>query len=171
MNQGFSDINSFETLFRTYFEPLVNFVNSRINHYENSEEIVQDTFMKLWDSRDTLVIRTSVKSYLYQATKNTMIDFIRKSKHINVDIDSINHIPIEGEVDLDPYIIRSELEKALLTLKEKNRIIFKLNKFEGLTYKEIAEHLNMSERGVEDNISRAVKSLKDILKDNKHIFK
>lgn len=171
MNQGFSDIKSFETLFKTYFEPLVNFVNSRINHFENSEEIVQDTFTKMWENRDNLFIKTSVKSYLYQATKNTMIDFIRKSKSIHVDIDSINHVPIEEEKELDPYIIRAELEKALLKLKDKNRLIFKLNKFEGLNYKEIAEHLNMSERGVEDNISRAVKTLKDILKENKYIYK
>lgn len=168
MENSFNDIESFEKLFKTYFSPLVNFINSKINHLENSEEIVQSTFLKLWENRESLEINTSIKSYLYQSSKNTMIDFIRKSKIVTSELEeSLENIPDNTEIELDPYVIRSQIELALSDLKEKNQQIFRLNKFEGLTYKEIAKYLDMSERGVEDNIARATKHVKEKLINNK----
>ncbi len=163
MNTSLSNIKNFEQIFKDYYEPLVNFVNSRIHNIENSEEIVQDTFTKLWENREKLNIKTSLKSYLYQATRNSMIDFIRKSKN---DASSLpEHMEFVDFEDkkVDVYLIRAKIEEALDTLKPKNKEIFMLNKFEGLTYKEIADYLNMSERGIEDNIARANKQLKKYL--------
>lgn len=97
-----------------------------------------------------------------------MIDFIRKSKIVTSELEeSLERIPDNTEIELDPYVIRSQIELALSDLKEKNQQIFRLNKFEGLTYKEIAKYLDMSERGVEDNIARATKHVKEKLINNK----
>lgn len=167
MDNSFDNIESFEKLFKAYFGPLVSFINSRINHLENSEEIVQSTFLKLWENRESLKIKTSVKSYLYQSAKNNMIDFIRKSKMTLTDIENVQEpVQEEDDTELDPHFIRYHIEEALSDLKEKNQKIFRLNKFEGLTYQEIAEYLDMSERGVEDNIARATKHIKEKLNKN-----
>lgn len=145
----------------------MNFVNSRIRNIENSEEIVQDTFTKLWENRDKLTIKTSLKSYLYQATRNSMIDFIRRSKNDPGSLpDHLEFVDFEDE-KIDIYLVRAKIEEALETLKPKNKEIFILNKFEGLTYKEIADYLEMSERGIEDNIARANKQLKKYLESEK----
>lgn len=100
-----------------------------------------------------------------------MIDHIRKSKHIiSEDEQVLNNIESEESSQIDTFLVREQIEIAMDSLKEKNREIFYLNKFEGLTYKEIADHLNISERSVEDNMARALKKLREILRKKRHLF-
>jgi len=170
----FEDINYFESIFKEYFNPLVNFVNKYLNNFENSREVVQMTFVKLWANRSNLEVRSSVKSYLFQTTKNTMIDYIRKNKNILNAKELENSIATEfideQNENLDPYIIRAAVEKCLNNLKPKAREIFNLNKFEGLTYEEIAEYMKISKRSVEDNMSKIMIYLKEELKNHPDIF-
>ena len=174
MAKVFKTDQSFEEVFKEFFNPLVNYVNSKINNWEDSREIVQNTFLKIWEVREKLDIDTSLKSYLYQATKNGMIDFIRINKRntkLKEDI-KIGSSEIDANDDeLDVYIIRQELKKALQTLKPKNRDIFLLHKIEGLTHNEIANYLDISVRSVEDNVKRATLALREILSENKGVFK
>lgn len=173
MAKVFNSEHTFEEVFKQYFNPLVNFVNSHINNWEDSREIVQNTFMKIWEVRERLDIDSSLKAYLYQATKNGMIDFIRISKRNMGVKDEITKTisEMDNSVEiLDSYVIRQELKKALNQLKPKNKEIFVLNKLEGLTHKEIAEHLQISIRAVEDNVKRATVLLKDIMEKNERIF-
>jgi len=173
MAKVFSSEQTFEEVFKQYFNPLVNYINSHINNWEDSREIVQNTFLKIWEVRERLDIDTSLKSYLYQASKNGMIDFIRMSKRNFAAKEGLKMkiTEIENEEDiLDAYVIRQELKKALENLKPKNREIFILHKIEGLTHKEIANHLHISVRAVEDNVKRATVLLRDLLKKNERIF-
>ena len=172
------NINSkedFERIFKEYFNPLVNFINQYIKDYEISREVVQNTFLKLWDKRKTLVIDSSLKNYLYRSAKNNMIDYIRKHQKLQIVSDEderiLNNLPEIESSPLSPYIIRNEIIKAMEQLKPKNREIFTLSKFEGLTYEEIANHLGISKRSVEDNVARAMAMLKKVLKENPQIFK
>jgi len=165
----------FEEIFKEYFNPLVNFINHYLQNYENSREVVQNTFLKLWDKKDQLSIQSSLKNYLYRSAKNNMIDFIRKHQKLNVISDEedivLNNLPDSDEAALSPYIIRHEILIALERLKPKNREIFMLSKFEGLTYEEIAKHMGISKRTVEDNVARAIGRLREILSSNPEIFK
>ncbi|MFZ1750602.1 MAG: RNA polymerase sigma-70 factor [Saprospiraceae bacterium] len=174
MPSSFSDTHNFEAIFKEYFNPLVNFVNKYLNNYGDSKEVVQMTFVKLWNHRESLDIKLSLRSYLFQMTKNMMIDYIRKNKNHqnNLSLESIDtsQIQYSSEDQLEPYIVRQAVEKVLKTLKPKAREIFIMNKFEGLTYLEISEYLNISKRSVEDNISKIIKILKDELKDHPELF-
>jgi len=173
MAKVFNSEQTFEEVFKQYFNPLVNYVNSHINNWEDSREIVQNTFLKIWEVRDRLDIDSSLKSYLYQSSKNGMIDFIRLSKRNLAVKESlkISTTEIENESgSLDAYVIRQELKKALNQLKPKNREIFILHKVEGLTHKEIASHLDISVRAVEDNVKRASMQLRELLENNERIF-
>ncbi|MBK7807843.1 MAG: hypothetical protein IPJ51_16340 [Saprospiraceae bacterium] len=69
MLKPFENINYFESIFKEYFNPLVNFVNKYLNNFENSREVVQMTFVKLWANRSNLEVRSSVKSYLFKLPK------------------------------------------------------------------------------------------------------
>jgi RNA polymerase sigma-70 factor (ECF subfamily) len=71
---------------------------------------------------------------------------------------------------LDPYIVRQAFELAMIDLKDKPREIFRLNKFEGLTYEEIADYLNVSKRSVEDNVAKVSNHLKEKLKNHSYFF-
>lgn len=135
---------------------------------------MQNTFFKVWQNKDKIEVKTTIKNYLFQASKNTMIDQIRRSKkEVELSDGVIERIESQviDEALIDESLIKKAIIKGLSQLKPKNREIFKLNKFEGLTYKEIAQHLDISERAVEDNIARALKKLKTVLDKKDNYFK
>jgi RNA polymerase sigma-70 factor (ECF subfamily) len=174
LSKSFENIREFELVFKEYYNPLVNFVFKYLHDYENSREVVQITFVKVWENRYNLDIKTSMKSYLYQAAKNAMIDFVRKNKKnmstTEVEDNILTSLSDDQASHLDPYILRQAIENVLKELKPKTQEIFRLNKFEGLTYSEIAEYLNISKRSVEDNVAKTLKQLKDELKNHPDFF-
>jgi len=165
----FQNIEEFKKLFRLHYNGLVNFVNSRyVNDYDEARDIIQATFMKVWNGRDRIDVTASPKSYLYQAAKNTALDHIRKYKsRVNVvledDLERLDR-PEEVDRDADSFHLKSKIVEALDVLKPKTRQIFKLHKFEGLTYEEIANHMDISKRTVESNIARALVLMREELK-------
>jgi len=174
LNRAFENINDFQNIFKEYYNPLLNFINSYLHNIENSKEVVQNTFLKVWENRLNIDVNSSVKSYLFQIAKNTMIDYIRKNKKYSLNLElnreiEQNFTQISTDA-IDPYIIKSAILKVMAQLKPKNKEIFELHKFEGLTYVEIAEYLNVSKRTVDDNISRTLKYLKEELKDHPDFF-
>ena len=126
---------------------------------------------QIWEGRDTLEINPSVKSYLYSAVRNRMIDTIRSNKKAKdyastLDPDGITN----EETDIDSFLIREEILKSMDKMKPKMKKIFTLSKMEGLTYSEIASYLNISKRAVEDNVAKALKHLKKDLSTNEELF-
>ncbi len=161
----------FEIFFRDYFKPLVNFANKFLQNIDNSKEIVHDVFIKLWEKRDTIDMQNSVKSYLYTSVNNRCLNFIRDNKKFtnNLDFDSIN-------TAIDPVDVLTEneiqciIDKTLTQLSPKVRTVFELSRYENLKYKEIAEKLNISVKTVESHISKALKELRNNLKEYLTIF-
>ncbi len=163
--------DNFEEIFKLYFGPLCNFVNFQINDWELSREVVQGSFLKIWENREKIEISSSVKSYLYSTVRNRMIDHIRANKKLDEYKNTIKATE-EAHVDvaLNPHLIRSEILHSLGKLKPKMQKIFSLSKIEGLTYSEIASYLNVSKRTVEDNIARALALLRADLKTKEYLF-
>lgn len=167
MNNAFNDINSFKLFFNEHFNPLCNYLHMYLKDRELCKEIAQDTFVKIWESRDKINISSSMKSYLYQAGKNRAIDYIRKAKkekEVKEELSAPAQSTQQTELEVDSSRIREMILDAMDLLKPKCRDIFWLHKFEGLTQQEIADHLEISKRAVEDNIARALLTLKDALK-------
>lgn len=131
-------------------------------------------FMKLWEARDTLHFQVSVKGFIYQSAKNAMIDYIRARKkhmgHLDSDQEGLKNLAQISEEMIDPFLIREEIERILLEVKPKAREIFIMSKFEGLTYEEIADFMQISKRSVEDNVSKIMVLLKDKLRNNQNLF-
>lgn len=166
------DKKAFKAIFEEYYPPLCNFAYSLIKDWELSQEIVQETFLKVWEQRHEIQINTSLKSYLFQAVKFLVIDYHRKLKHQqSKQSDYLNQVEVVEEHFLhtteEAILLRHHLHRAIQQLNPKMQEIFKLNKYEGLTYEEIAEHLKISKRTVEDNIARAMKLLYEQLKDKR----
>lgn len=172
MSIAFQNIEDFKKLFQVHYNGLVNFVYSRYtNDYDEARDVVQSTFMKVWKNKDKIDITASPKSYLYQAAKNTALDHIRKYKsRINVtlegDLERLDKV-VEPEIQTDSraFLIRTKIKEALEVLKPKTKEIFELHKFEGLTYDEIASHMQISKRTVESNIARALVLLRTELRE------
>lgn len=163
------DINAFEMLFRTYYQPLCNYAYTFVQDRDEAEEIVQNTFLNVWEKRDSLSIHTGVKPYLYAMVRNACLNVIKhekvKQQHVAMEL-------VMGEKSADSVtrsFVAAELEtriyKAMDKLPEQCRLVFKLSRFEELKYAEIAEQLNISIKTVENQMGKALKIMRDQLRD------
>jgi RNA polymerase sigma-70 factor (ECF subfamily) len=163
------DPGSYSDLFSAYYQDLVFFCYSFTHELSSSEDIVQDTFVKLWEDHEKLNITVSLKSFLLKTIQNKCIDWYRHRKIMdNHSSYIINNTPLY-EYNTDNYLLRSEMEelieKALTKLPEKIRESYELHRFEGLKYQEISTKLNVSIRTVEVRISKALELLRKSLID------
>jgi RNA polymerase sigma-70 factor (family 1) len=163
------DPESFSDIFSVYYKDLVFFAYSFTLELLCAEDIVQDTFVKLWEDHEKLNVTVSLKSILLKTIQNKCIDWHRHKKIVNNHSTYIFDNSPLYEYDTDNYILRSELEEsieqAIANLPEKFREAFKMNRFEGLKYQEIAVRLNVSIRTVEVRISQALALLRKSLFD------
>lgn len=160
---------TFEKLFREYFVPLTAFAKKYLNDIDAAKEIVHDVFVNLWTKRATIDIEKSVKSYLYTATYNRSLNFIRDNKKFDSNIsveDNFGTASMESvENNLEALELEEKINNSIALLPEKCKQVFLMSRFEGLKYHEIADKLNISIKTVEAQMSKALKVLKENLKD------
>jgi RNA polymerase sigma-70 factor, ECF subfamily len=163
------DITAFEMLFRTYYQPLCHYAYTFVQDHDDAEEIVQSTFLQVWEKKETLEIRTGVKPYLYAMVRNACLNVIKhekvKQQHIAMEM-AVGERSVES---VTRTVMASELEakiyRAMDALPEQCRLVFKLSRFEELKYAEIAEQLNISIKTVENHMGKALKIMREQLKD------
>lgn len=167
LRQG--DEQVFETIFRTYYERLCNYANTILNDMDEAEEMVQSAFLTVWEKHDTLEIHTSVKSYLYRAVHNSCLNRVKHYKVRKTYGDSVKNQTELLHDDASQDLIGSELDaivaNAIDSLPDQCKLVFKLSRFENLTYAEIAEQLGISVKTVENHMVKALKVLREKLKD------
>ena len=160
--------SAFEMLFKTYYKPLCNYSYSFLNDRDEAEEVVQSTFITVWDKRQSIEIQTSIKSYLFRMVRNASLNVIKHSKvkQAHAKHEMAGGEPLHEEVTQS--VISSELEKriieAMKTLPEQCRLVFQLSRFEELKYSEIAEQLNISVKTIENHMGKALKMMRAQLK-------
>lgn len=163
-----SDEKAFEILFHKYYGILCSFAVKIINDDVAAEEIVQDFFVKLWEKREQVFIETSVKNYFFRSVKNLCLNLIQhnktKIKHAQILLSEIeNNFSDENNYpEVDLFL---KIEESINSLPEKRQEIFRLSRQEGLKYHEIANKLNISIKTVETQISLAIKTLREKLKN------
>lgn len=164
----------FEILFRKYFDKLLNFAFNMVKDEEASRDIVQQVFLNFWNIRDKVKIKSSLQGYLYRSVYNSSINHIKYSaRSVRVS----NYSGYENNLlkNDEGQQIEEErlklLQQSIDNLPAKRRAIFMLNRFNGMTYKEVAEHLGISVKMVEKQIAKSLKSLRaDMLASGKKIL-
>ena len=136
------DKDAFKHFFDAYYSDLCNFVNLYIKNPYVSEEIVQDIFVHFWENKEKLSVNTSVKSYLYSATKYKGLNYLRNTKrrqdiHTKLELEAESEIP---DVDFDDEVLRDILNKAKTALPPKCLQIFQLSQDDKLSNKDIADN-------------------------------
>lgn len=168
------DTTAFEMLFRTYYQPLCNYAYSFVQDKDEAEEIVQATFLSVWEKRDTLTIHTGVKPYLYAMVRNASLNVLKHEKIKQQHVVGELAVAERSVESVARTVMASELEsriyKALDKLPEQCRLVFKLSRFEELKYAEIAEQLNISIKTVENQMGKALKIMREQLKDYLPLF-
>jgi len=158
------NIQEYELLFREFYQPLLSYAVSILKSEAEAEEIVQDIFFVLWKNKNTIEIHTSFSAYLYKAVYNNCLQFLKKEKRKwNYQQDQRNWNFYEslnpGEI-LQYKELYKKINRVVEELPENCKTIFKLNRFQGLKYSEIAKKLEISIKTVEANMTKALKYLK-----------
>lgn len=159
---------AFDFFFNYYYPGLCVYAQKIISlPEEEARDIVQDVFVKFWNDCKKLDIQFSIRSYLFVAVKNKCFDVLRK-KNRNIKVQEISKENDIADEAFETYIL-SELEtlfnKSLTKLPERCREVFELSRLHGLKNREIAAKLNLSEKTVENQITKALHVLKEELKD------
>jgi RNA polymerase sigma-70 factor (family 1) len=161
-----SDAKAFEQLFKNYYALLSHFASSYLNDLDESEEIVQDIFVKIWEKREEITIVTSFKSYLYQAVKNKCLNYIRNKKtqhsHLTI-IDKPEYENPQTIGEINASELNEKLFEALEELPPKCKQIFQMSRLDGMKHKEIADKLDLKVKTIENQIGIALKILKSHL--------
>lgn len=157
----------FEVVYKYYFAPLYAFANQYVSG-EESEEVVQDTMLWLWENRQSLITELSLKSLLFTIVKNKCLNLAGHQKTKNRILQSIQEKHEEQFHDPDFYLeneLFSLFQKALSQLPDNYRQAFEMSRMEGFTHKEIAEQLGVSSQTVNYRLSKALEILRMELKD------
>lgn len=169
------DEAAFEELFKTYYSNGCTFAQSFVKDPEIAKDIVQDTFIRLWDKRFCLKIETSFKSYLFRSIYNSCINALNKNKLIaQKSQEIINEITLQNQLanqNLTPEIIEEisareleiEFEKAIEELPAQCNEVFKLSRNGQFSYAQIAEKLNVSVNTVKTQMKRALSRLREVV--------
>lgn len=171
-----NDKKAFEYIFREYFPVLHEYANFYIGNSQLAEDIVQDIFLKIWDSRDRLAIHTSLRGYLFRSIHNNCIQYLRH-KAVEQNHHVIHQAKLEEAVLMSRLFfetgltrlfesdIESLVDKAIDDLPGKTREIYVLSRHKYLKNSAIAKKFNVTEKSIEYHITRALESLRKYLKD------
>ncbi len=167
------DRGALNYLFERYFDALCPFVNAYVGDAMLAEEIVSDVFFNIWVKRKTLKITGSIKSYLYKAARNQAVSYMRRP--------SFRYETLQEEIRQDPaqepdaLLIHQEnmqgWQDRIDGLPNRCRMVFVLHRTDSFTYQEIADLLEISEKTVENQMSKALKSLRESASIDQHLSK
>ena len=162
--------NSTEKIWENFSERLRAFISYRVLDHFVIDDILQDVFIKIHIHSDTLMDEAKIQSWIYQITRNTIIDYYRKQKN---RLDDIDTIPIEEkdtlitvdeiEEENPEKEITSGLKEMVEALPEKYKEALLLVEFQGLSQVELAKRLGISISGAKSRVQRARLMIKDSL--------
>lgn len=171
------DILSFNQLYKEYQKRFIRFANTYIRDMTAAEDITVEAMMYYWENRLSLSEDSNVPAYILTIIKNKCLNYLRHQEIREEYSDKIKEY-FEWELNsriatlqaCEPYElfiseIQEIVQQTLASMPEKTRTIFMLNRYENKSYKEIAVLMNLTPKGVDFHINKALKMLKTNLKD------
>jgi len=158
---------AFDIIFHLYAKRICHFAYSFLKNKQDSEEVVQEVFLRIWKNRKNTDEYYSFKSYLFTISYNVIIDKFRERLKDKKYIAYLKDNAITCESDIEKKIDYSDLNElynnAVELLPKRRRIIYKMHRIKGLPYQEIAKKLNISPKTVENQMTSALKYLREKL--------
>ena len=164
LRQG--DTAAFDAIFRTWYGPLVGTAERMLGDRAVAEELVQDVMLELWRRRASLAADGSAQAYLFQATRNRVLNHLR---HRRIEQRSEPEVQSAAapSPQADAAVVQEELDMALQravqALPDRCREVFELSRVHGLKYAEIATTLGISVKTVEAQMGKALRTLRERL--------
>ena len=161
------DTSAFEALFREYHPRLCSFAYRFTGSREIAEELVQEAFLYVWQHRETLDVRDSMKTYLFSSVRNASVSWLRHERVVSQSTGQITELFRRSSDTADRAIESTEriaaVRAAIARLPEGSRMVLTLHREQGMTYREIADVLGISPKTVDAQMGRAFKSLRKYL--------
>jgi RNA polymerase sigma-70 factor (family 1) len=158
---------AFTEIFHRYWKLLFSVAANKLNNLADAEEVVQNVFADLWKRRAAIDIQQSLKSYLAAAVKFQVYSLLHKTyrqrhfeQSVQHDASATSHV----EEQFDLKVLQEKLQQTSAQLPERCRLVYELSREAGLSNKEIARSMNISEKTVENQITKALKFLRTSLK-------
>ena len=169
-----NNANALKVLFEKYFSSLCSFSYNYVKSVDLSEEVVSDVFYNIWIHRKTIKIKSSLKSYLFTATRNIALNLLaqeerhqEKLKIFNVQNKYSGNDP-EGIYNIKE--LEDIIEKIIKQLPPKRQTVFRMSRLYGMSYKEIAEVLSISVNTVQNHMIKAIEFVANQYPHIKSIF-
>jgi RNA polymerase sigma-70 factor (ECF subfamily) len=162
------DKSALSILFEKYHSGLCAVAYRLTKDHNVSKDMVQDVFVKIWINRKALEITTSLPAYLKRSVINTSLNHLeREQRYPTAALENLEYHPSGSVVDRDHAFdeLSSALENAIDQLPVRTRAVFLLIRKEEMSYKEVAESLNISLKAVEKEMMKALKLLRQMLKN------
>lgn len=164
---GSKDI--FRSLYRAEYSNLVHFVSSYTRNTQDAEDIIQETMLSVWESRESLNPDKNFRSYLYTVARNKSLNYLRdnakrfKDSSLSESEYLINSLALSSfsvEEEINALELQEFIDRIYLSLPDKVTNIFKMSRQEGLTYNEIAQRMGVTPKVVEYQVSIALKAFR-----------
>ena len=165
---------AFDGLYKKYCKKIYKFGYSILKSREDSENLVQDVFLKLWENRHKVEKNESVRSYLFTITYNSAISIIREKSRESQFLEYLKCIQVITEdpvnVGIEYNELTLKLDEVIKALPQRQKEVYMLHRFNGLKYNEIATRLNISVNTIENHMSLALKTIRSKLSEYSLIF-
>lgn len=160
-----SDKKAFNKLFSQFYPILCAYCHKFVT-MEDSEEIVQDTLLWLWENRKEIIVEKSLSSYLFRSVYNRALNKIANQDSRN-KANTLYFEYMQETLQNKSYYqtddLKDKVREAIARLPESYRQAFIMHRFEDMTYKEIAQQLGISTKTVDYRIQQALKLLREDL--------
>ena len=168
------DRSEYEKIYHEFFDVLYSLSKQYLMNTDDAEEIVQDAFLKLWEIRSGLNDQSNIKNFLYTLVKNNCLNQLRNKQNAARLIKNYHYQELQYNYEAltktsENYIqfqeLKEKIDLAISELPDDLQVVFEMNRFQDMRYKDIALKLDLSEKTVEARMSKALKFLRTELKD------
>lgn len=157
------DDDAFDTIFRTWYAPLVRVATYLLHDVGIAGEIVQDVLLEVWRRRETLAFEQEPRRYLLRATRNRALNHVRHqvvaARAAARDISEESHAATAPAM-IDAAELEQAITQAVATLPDRCRAVFELSRRHGMSYAQIADALDIAPKTVENQIGKALRMLR-----------
>lgn len=159
------EMQAFDKVYKLYCHKLYSFVLKMVKNEADTDDIVQEIFVKIWESRDKLDNYQLLSSYIFTIAYNSSIDLLRKRINSHKYIEHLKKSTVllqtpDGTQEVEYNEFLNQLERIISSLPERQKQVYLLHREQGLTYPEIADRLSISKNTVENHMGKALSSLR-----------
>lgn len=166
------DKSALKTLFQAYYAYVCSNIFRIVKDRVLVEDLAQEVFLRFWQKRHQIEVNSSLKAYLRRMAINEGLAYLRKQKVFKeeIDQDTMAGVTPGGEKQYLQVELEDHIRLAIDRLPPRCRTVFQLSRFEELPYKEIAKHMDISVKTVENQMGKALKFLRKELKNYLHFL-